>query len=128
MEEQIGEGVLTRKQARLQQLTQSNDNGPNQLQVNKDSAKFDDVPPESGDLAETPRVGQNAVEEQGQREASPVPGPSKAKEDEQGPSTAMEDDEVEDPKLYNSETLVAENEDLKAYVIKTYFRKLKNFE
>jgi hypothetical protein len=56
-----------------------------------------------------------------------VPGPSREAPGSLG-QQFEEDHESPNAHLFSKETLVAENEDLQAYVIKSSFRRMKNFE
>jgi hypothetical protein len=108
---QSGEGVLTRRQARLAELqpqpAAAADNSSADLGAEtRPDDGHDVVPPERqpDQLPDTDRLPEADV--QSEPEASEV-------DDETAP--------------YLKDTLVAENEDLQAYVIKTHFRRLKNF-
>lgn len=124
--EQTGDGVLTRKQAKILADStsnkfdqESNSNIPPSDDVQmQDNNDFDFTKQEEPEM---PSTSEQLLPEKAP--ASPVPGPSQGSD-----QTSDEHEEVLESHLFDKETLVAENEDLKAYVIKTYFRKIKNFE
>jgi len=138
--EQTGDGVITRKQAKLLATGSNKDVNPissqttttqvmgadpkidlshnNDVEMATDNDNFSVTSQEARQL---PSTSQQVLSEEAP--ISPKPGPSQAPDE-----TGHEHLEVAEPHLFDKETLVAENQDLKAYVIKTYFRRIKNFE
>lgn len=128
-DEQTGDGVVTRKQAKLQ----ASYNDPsaifssNNSQLQKDTSdNFHsdnndgfDMEDHNAQQQEFQLSSSNQEARPQRTTASPLPGPS------QSPDV---DENVPESHLFSKETLVAENEDLKAYVVKSYFRRIKNFE
>lgn len=103
LREQTGEGVVTRRQSKIQALSAENDNSS---------------------LAEpsdhNDRLSHASSEPVQVQPDSPVHSPMSVKS-----STEELSDPSDAP--YLNETLVAENADLKAYILKTYFKRMKNF-
>jgi len=137
--EQSGEGVVTRKQAKL--LSTAKDNNDDLSSANVSNTKLTDNPNQKHQLTVkrnddsnvTDQFSQLPIESENSKSSSPVPGHSR---ESPGPLTASEplgaqfeeDNESPNAHLFSKETLVAENEDLQAYVIKSSFRRMKNFE
>lgn len=132
-EEQTGEGVLTRKQAKLlassgneNEVPSFNKNVTEQESNQTIHPSADVEMPDNSDFdltqQEEPQLPNEQIQPQ-EASSSPLPGPSHRPD-----QTSEDAEDVLNSNLFNRETLVAQNEDLKAYVIKTYFRRIKNFE
>jgi len=123
-DEQFGKGVVTRKQAQLLLKNNDNKNAPDKDHLHPlDSSSVtseQNVDSEMPNIANaTSPTSPNDFEDNSK---SPTAGPSQPDPDE----LLIKDDAASH--LFSDSTLVAENEDLKAYVVKTYFRRMKNFE
>jgi len=107
--EQTGEGVVTRKQAKL-------------------AAKAEPEP--------APKVASPAPELVQRMEQDSEPESVNVAEHQHpeavsdGDKSEIDEGELPEPedKLFNDETLVAENESLQAYVVKVFFKRQKRFE
>jgi hypothetical protein len=112
-QEQRGGGVVTRRQAQLQALTDK-DQKPSASATDsaKTATKFDDN--------DSFGHASNGSESVSIHSNPPSPRDSLA-------SVKSLSKESDDDPPYLQETLVAENSDLKAYIIKTHFKRMKNF-
>jgi len=106
LREQSGEGVVTRQQAKIQ------------AEEPVPSSSYQNVKNEI-----TSRANSSASNEVNVRSPSPVHSTSSAISVPENESDSM--DPAKAP--FMDETLVAENDDLKAYILKTYFKRMKNF-
>ena len=98
-EKMYGEGVLTRRQPKVDEIPPP----PKETQPPKESEPK--TPPEP-----------------------PEPPEQRPSEAEKGPEDNKEkDDDKEADNIFNDETLVAKNNVLKVYVIKTFFKRQKKF-
>lgn len=130
-DEQTGEGVLTRRQAKLlpKDGTDNAESVANIASLKKPEYNVDSTLQHSNDIdfstqvSPTPPSPTEVMEGVEPVASSPTPGTSQDFDQQ----TEKEGD-VFDRHIFNKETLVAENEDLQAFVIKSYFRKIKNFE
>lgn len=113
LEEQSGGGVLTRRQAQLQAIT-SEDPKPSTSAIDpaESAVNFDD-----NDSLDRASIASEAV-----KVHSNPPSPN----DSSASIKSLSAEWGDDPPFLH-ETLVAENSDLKAYVIKTHFKRMKNF-
>jgi len=109
---QLGQGVVTRRQARLAE-SQAQSNVPSQnnelesnLQSQSEVQHTSELPPQSS-----------------VQPLSNVPLNDEPQSHHQGLTTA--EDNLDAPFL--KETLIASNDDVEAYCIKSFFRKMKNF-
>ena len=111
LKEQSGEGVLTRQQAKKQ------------TQEPQPSSSHQSVNNEITSRANSSASNSSASNEAKLRSPSPVHSTSSVK------SVPEHEAESIDPSKapFLEETLVAENDDLKAYIIKTYFKRMRNF-
>jgi hypothetical protein len=107
---QFGEGVLTRRQARL-------------AQQQPQPATETEIPAPNLEADTVPQVEDNTSREV----IEPDRPPDTDRSPETGSPSEPEPEADDETAPYLKDTLVAENEDLQAYVIKTHFRKMKNF-
>lgn len=137
--EQSGEGVVTRKQAKLLSTATDNNDDLSSAEVSKN--KLTDNRNQKPQLTVKPNEDSNATDQFSQlpaegensKPSSPEPGHSRESPEPLKASDPLgaqfeEDNESPNAHLFSKETLVAENEDLQAYVIKSSFRRMKNFE
>lgn len=106
LREQSGEGVVTRQQAKIQ--------AKEPLPSSSDQNVKNEI---------TSRANSSASNEVNVRSPSPVHSTSSAISVPENEGDSM--DPAKAP--FMDETLVAENDDLKAYILKTYFKRMKNF-
>ena len=111
-EEMYGEGVLTRRQAKLE-LSQSKSEEPGiKDQVEE---KLDELPTTQ---TENKSISNEAKNEEKEKTPS---------ENDTASETESENDTKDNDSLFNKETLVAENDILKVYVVKSFFKTQKKF-
>jgi len=113
-QQQTGEGVVTRKQAKLedQAVPEPAPKVPELPELVERTEP--EAPPEPLNIAEEAEDQLPEAITNGEK--------SETEEGEAGESTEPPDT------LFNDETLVAENESLKAYVVKVFFKRQKRFQ
>lgn len=118
-EDQTGEGVLTRRQAKIVDATTT---------LNSDNKSLGD----KSSIDESMDTGDVLVSNENDTDDSQVePGSSSSLQNENNPqrnessSSGANEDHFVDP--YLSDTVVAENSEVKAHVIKVHFQRMKNF-
>jgi hypothetical protein len=122
---QSGQGVVTRSQAKQNQNTERSSPGPSaeDFDTNKDLNPSDIDQPSAIDNETSAGPEPEADPEQGAKNEEPQVDPERGAKNEE-PQVSNEGD---DKTPYLDSTLVAENSDLKIYILKTHFRKMKNF-
>lgn len=139
--EQSGDGVLTRNQAKQAALSNINHNTNSEIvnlhsntktNIIKDSIQPNPTEELKLQLRHDPR---SEHEPEFEPESNFEPGPQlelkspkeKEKHNQESSPLATATSNVNDHNSYLEEKLVAENSDLKAFIIKTHFRRMKNF-
>lgn len=108
-EEMYGEGVLTRRQAKIDANAAPAPKSP-------EPEPKEPEPPEPEPPEPEPKPPEPELEER-----SKTPSPNEGEEDD------WEDVEEDPDNIFNKESLVAENNVLQVYVIKTFFKRQKKF-
>jgi hypothetical protein len=106
LREQSGEGVVTRQQAKTQ--------AQEALPSSSDQSVKNEI---------TSRPNSSASNEINVKSPSPVHSTSSVISAHEDEADSMDSSKAP----FMEETLVAENDDLKAYILKTYFKRMKNF-
>lgn len=114
--EQMGEGVTTRRQAKLAQTSEP--------------VKNEQLEPESEPMeADEPDVGPMEADEP---DVGPQSSSLSVTESEMQPELEKEEPSanITEPthSLFNEETLIAQNESLEAYAVKVFFKRQKRFQ
>ena len=120
-EQMYGEGVLTRKQAKLELTKIKSEDEKN----DHDKQITDNLPETSEEDFSTPSDNEHNIENEtkSQNESEDETKTKSETETE----TETENDTNQKVNLFNDETLVAENDILKVYVVKTFLKRQKKF-
>jgi hypothetical protein len=115
-EEMYGEGVLTRKQAKLELLKPK----PDEPETEDHSQSVNDLP-ETNEEIDLP---DNSVHVESDLDNLSVTISEKNESDEESNKTI---NVAHKPNIFKEETLVAENDTLKVYAVQTFFKRQKKF-